>query len=141
MKIEEHEKAYAEHLEHIKDAIGEGLEENQRNIGYNVSQGSLELFAIYLHKLRLIQGSGDQFDHRVFKSKNLLAKKLPIDFPSKNEILDLMKSIEGERNALCYGARKLKNRIEKVINDFNELREIINKNLKGVKGFENVAKN
>ena len=141
MKVEEHEMAYMEHLEHIKNAIEEGIEKNQRNIGYNISQGSLELFAIYLHKLRLIQGSGDQFDHRVFKSKNLLAKKVPADFPSRNEILEIMKLIEYERNALCYGARKLKVRIEKVIMCFNELRKVINKNLNEINGVKNVAKN
>lgn len=33
MKLEEHEKAYAEHLPHIDRTIEEGLEENQRNTG------------------------------------------------------------------------------------------------------------
>ncbi len=140
MKIEEHDKAYKEHIDNINRAIEEGIEKNQRNIGYNVSQGSLELFAIYLHKLRLIQGSGDQFDHRVFKSKNLLAKKVPSDFPYRNEILELMKLIEEERNALCYGARKLKTRIEKVIMSFNELRKIVNENLNELNGLENATK-
>ena len=140
MKVEEHENAYKEHIENVKRAIEEGIEQNQRNIGYNVSQGSLELFAIYMHKLRLIQGSGDQFDHRVFKSKNLLAKKVPVDFPSRIEILGFMKLIEEERNALCYGARKPKVRIEKVILSFNELRRIINENLKKIEGGQNDAK-
>ncbi len=130
MKIEEHQKAYREHLEHIKRAIDEGLEENQRNIGFNVSQGATELFAIYLHTLNVIQGSGDQFDHRMFKSKSLLNKRLPQQFPEKEEILKLMSSIEQERNVLCYGARKPKERIEKIIKTFNKLREIINRRLK-----------
>ena len=130
MKIEEHEKAYKEHFNNIKKAIEEGIEENQRNIGYNISQGSVELFAIYLHKLHFLQGSGDQIDHRIFKSDNLIRKKLPYEFPSKAKILSLMKSIELERNALCYGNRKLKNRISKSIKDFHELRKIINDNLK-----------
>ena len=132
MKIDEHEKAYKEHLAVIMRAIEEGIENNQRNIGYNVSQGSVELFAIYLHKLRLIQGSGDQFDHRVFKSKNLIAKKMPPEFDSKDKILEIIKIIEEERSALCYGTRKPKVRIEKVINAFNELRRIINENLRKV---------
>ena len=46
MKIEEHEKAYKEHLRSIERAIEEGVEENQRNIGFNISQGSVELFAV-----------------------------------------------------------------------------------------------
>ena len=68
MKIEEHEKAYEEHIRNINRAIEEGIEENQRNLGYNISQASVELFSIYLHKLNLIKSSGDQFDHRVFKN-------------------------------------------------------------------------
>ena len=129
MKLEEHEKAYREHLKNIERFIEEGIIENQRNMGFNVSQGSVELFAIYLHKLNLLQGSGDQFDHRVFKSENLIKKKVPLIFPSRKEILKLMKELENERIALCYGNRKPKERIEKSIEYFNELRRIINKNL------------
>ena len=130
MKIEEHEKAYEEHLKNINRLIDEGIKENQRNIGYNVSQGSIELFSIFLHRLHLIQGSGDQLDHRIFRSRSLSEKRLPLEFPSKKKILEIMKNIEEERNALCYGSRKDKERIEKAIKNFQELRKIINKELK-----------
>ncbi len=130
MKIEEHEKAYSEHVKAIERALDEGIEENQRNIGYNVSQGAAELLAIYLHKLNLLQGSGDQLDHRIFKSQSLISKKIPPEFPSRKEILELMKNIEIERNAICYGNRKSKERIEKIAAYFQNLRRIINKNLK-----------
>ena len=126
MKIEQHEEAYKEHLNNLKRAIEEGLHENQRNISYNVSQGSVELFAIFLHKLNLIQGSGEQFDHRIFKNISLIKEKLPLQFPEKEKILKLMKDIETERSALCYGNRKPIDRIEKMIHSFNNLREIIN---------------
>ncbi len=86
-----------------------------------------------MHKLNLIQGSGDQFDHRIFKSQSLIKKKLPPEFPAKKEILELINSIETERNALCYGSRKSKQRIEKIIENFQDLRKIINRNLKEVK--------
>jgi len=67
-----------------------------------------------------LQGSGDQIDHRIFKSINLIKKKIPSsDFPFREEILKLMKLIEEERIALCYGNRKTKERIEKTINYFN----------------------
>lgn len=133
MKIEEHEKAYKEHFKNIERAVDEGIEENQRNIGFNISQGSIELLSIFLHKLHVFQDSGDKLDHRVFKSQNLLRKKLFQNFPDKNIILSLMRSIEEERIALCYGNRKLKERIEKAIKNFHELRSIINKNLKNGK--------
>lgn len=130
MRIEEHEKAYEEHKRNIERAIEEGIEENQRNVGYNISQGSVELFAIFLHKSHLIQGSGDQLDHRIFKSERLIKNKIPVGFSLRKRILDLMRKIEEERIALCYGSRKTNERIEKAINAFNELRSIINKELK-----------
>ncbi len=130
MRLEEHDKAYQEHKRNIDRAIEEGIKENQRNIGYNISQGSVELFAIFLHKLYLLQGSGDQFDHRIFKSENLIKKKIPPEFPSRKEILRIMKLIEDERTPLCYGSRKPEERIEKFISYFNQLRKIINKEIK-----------
>ena len=133
MKIEAHEEAYKEHIEKLKRAIEEGVEENQRNIGFNISQGSVELFAIYLHKLNLLSGSGDQFDNRAFKSKNLIEQKIQPELPEKEKILKLMEHIELERIALCYGTRKPKSRIESAIKYFNELRRRINSNLKNVK--------
>jgi hypothetical protein len=133
MKVEDHEKAYKEHLKNLNLFIEEGIEENQRNIGYNVSQGSVELIAICLHKINLLQTSGDQLDHRIFKNKALIEKKLPSDFPNKKEILELMREIELERNIVCYGKRKPKKRIEKMIGNFNKLRKIINNILKNGK--------
>ena len=130
MKVEEHENAYKEHLNNILRAVEEGIEQNQRNLGYNISQGSVELFAIYMHKLNLLQGSGDQLDHRIFKNKTLTEKKIPPTFTSKDKILEIMRKIEDERIALCYGNRKPKDRIEKTIKNFQELRKIINENLK-----------
>jgi len=132
MKIEEHEKAYKEHLENLNKSIDEGIKENQRNIGYNISQGSVELFAIYLHKLRLLQSSGDQFDHRVFKNKALIEKKISFEFLNKKKVLDLMEGIELERNAICYGTRKPEKRIKEAIAKFQELRKLINLNLKRI---------
>ena len=75
----------------------------------------------------MIEGSGDQFDHRIFKSKTLAEKKTPIEFPNKNKILGLMRNIELERNVFCYGKRKPADKIQEVIKNFQNLRRIINK--------------
>ena len=111
-----------------------GIENNQRNIGYNVSQGSVELFAIYIHKLRLVQNSGDQFDHRIFKNKFWIKTKIPVEFPDRKKILDIMKEIELERNVICYGTRKPEKKIEELIKKFQRLRKLINKNIKQKNG-------
>ncbi len=129
MKPEEHQKALQEHLTNLNKAIDENVEENQRNIGYNVSQASVELFALYLHSLHLIEGSGDQWDHRTFKNKSMLEQKVPFAFPEKEKILPLMETIERERLLVCYGKRKPKEKIEKMILAFRQLQEIIAKNM------------
>jgi len=134
MKVEEHEKAYEEHIRNINRAIEEGIEENQRNLGYNISQASVELFSIYIHKLNLIQSSGEQFDHRTFKSIELTKKKVPPEFKEREKIIKLMREIELERNVICYGKRKPKDRIEKMVKYFNELRKIINSQIGGQNG-------
>lgn len=133
MKLEDHEESYKEHLKNTERAIEEGVEQNQRNIAYNISQGSVELLAILLHKLNLFQTSGDQLDHRIFKSNNLIEKKIPPEFPNKDEILKLMRLIEEERNVLCYGKRKSMEKIENYILHFQSLRKIINRILKNVR--------
>ena len=106
MRIDDHEIAFKEHLDSLNKAIEEGIEANQRNIGYNISQGSVELFAIYLHKLRLLQDSGDQFDHRIFKNKFLIDKKIPPEFLDRNKILEIMRFIELNRNVICYSKNR-----------------------------------
>lgn len=133
MKREEHQKALDEHLRNLYKAIEEGVEENQRNISYNVSQGAVELFSIYMHTLHLIEGSGDQFDHRIFKNKQKIHQKIPLEFPGRDKILALLNSIELKRNVLCYGKRKPSKEIEKIILLFQELRELIDDLMKNGK--------
>ena len=93
MRIEEHEKALGEHEKNIKRCIDEGIEENQRNVGYNASQASIEMLSIYLLKLKLVPVSVN-FDHRIFKSSASVKSALSFDFPEKFRILDLMKKID-----------------------------------------------
>lgn len=130
MKKEEHEKTLQEHINNLNKAIDEGIEENQRNIGYNVSQGAIELFAIYMHSLHLVEGSGDQWDHRTFKSKKKIEQKVHSQFLDREKILKLMETIEKGRNVICYGKRKPQSKIQEMIQTFQELRKIITENLK-----------
>ena len=52
----------------------------------------------------------------------------------------VMREIEEERNIICYGKRKPKDRIEKLITSFNKLREIINNELNEYKKSQNGRK-
>ncbi len=123
MRIEEHMNALKEHEENLKLAIERGLMKNQRNIGYNASQASVEIFSIHMHKLNLI-ATGENLDHRIFKSKDV-DSRIPIDFPNKQKILDLMRKLEEKRNILCYGKGRPESEIKDVIMAYNELKGII----------------
>ena len=125
MRIYEHIKALEEHEENLKLAIERGVEKNQRNIGYNASQASVELFSIQMHKLNLIS-VGENLDHRIFKSKDV-DNRITQDFPKKHEILSLMKLLEEKRNILCYGKSRPVEEIKDVIMAFNKLKEAIGK--------------
>ncbi len=48
MRIDEREKALEEHEVNISRCIEYGIVENQRNIAFNISQASIEMFSIYL---------------------------------------------------------------------------------------------
>ncbi|HLD49099.1 MAG TPA: hypothetical protein VJB11_01945 [archaeon] len=124
MKIEEHKKALEEHERNIRRCINEGIEENQRNLGYNVSQASIELLSIYLLKISLVPVSVN-FDHRIFKNSDYIKKNFSFDFENKEKILGIMRKIEEKRNLLCYGKRKPIKDVEEMIEFFNNLKKII----------------
>jgi hypothetical protein len=124
MRIEEHIKALEEHERNIRKCIDDGLEDNQRNLGYNVSQASIEMLSIYLLKSRLVPVSVN-FDHRIFKNSEYIKNTFSFDFPGKARILGFMKNIEEKRNLLCYGKRKPLKDIEEMIMLYNKLKEVL----------------
>lgn len=125
MKRDEHIMALKEHIRNLEDCIERGLVDNQRNIGYNASQGSIELFSIYMHHLNLVGPSSEKWDHRIFKSLKKMKEAIPYEFPQKVEILSLMTTIEEKRNILCYGKRRTEKEIRKVIVSFQEIKRLI----------------
>ena len=63
--------------------------------------------------------------HRIFKKESLVDGRIPQEFPNKEEILNLMGTIERKRNILCYGKRKPEEEIKYVIRALNRLKEFI----------------
>ncbi len=124
MKIEEHQKAFDEHERNIRRCIDEGIVENQRNVSYNISQASIEIFSMYLLKLKLVPISIN-YDHRIFKNNAELEKKIPFDFPEKSRLLSLMRIIEERRMLLCYGKRKALKDVEEMIDCYNKLKALL----------------
>ena len=133
--IEEHKKKISEHLEEIDDAIKQGIEKKPVTIGFHCSACPLQFLELYLHTLNKIP-IGKIIKHDWFKRPKidqkiepLIERKLPIIFPRKEEIYNLIYTIEEERNTLMYG-KPTKAQIEKVLAEFKKLKEIFLEALK-----------
>ena len=121
MKIEDHLRNLKESITLIEESIEKGVLERQRSIGFHVSAASVDMLEILLHKKDLID-PGFIIKHQWFASKNKIKEKFPFDFPDKNEIFDLMHTIEEKRNILCYGKPQKAELIQEVIGNFNKLK-------------------
>ncbi len=130
MRMEERRKALEEHETNIKRCIDFGISENQRNIAFNISQASIEMFSIYLISKNLITASTD-FDHRIFKKSLEISEKIPFDFPNKSKILDLMRKIEEKRLLLCYGKRKVEKEVKEDIDFWHDIKSLIGEKNEG----------
>ena len=133
--IEEHKKKISEHLEEIDDAIKQGIEKKPVTIGFHCSACPLQFLELYLHTLNKIP-IGKIIKHDWFKRPKidqkiepLIERKLPIIFPRKEEIYNLIYTIEEERNTLMYG-KPTKAQTEKVLAEFKKLKEIFLEALK-----------
>src|SRR3989344_5396484 len=126
--IEDHKRKIKEHLEEINDAIEQGIDRKPITIGFHCSSCAFEYLELYLHltnKLSL----GKIIKHDWFKKPKeeqkiepLIERKLPLVFPKKDEIYNLIYNIEEERNSLLYGKPK-DEQIKKVITNFLKLKK------------------
>src|SRR3989344_2060877 len=123
MKTEDHLRNINESLEVIKESIQKGLQERQRNIGFNVSVAATEMLEVFLHKNSLIN-PGTTLKHELFASLKRAKEKLNFDFEHKEEILNLLSEIETKRNLLCYGKPQEIETIESVLNSFNKIKSL-----------------
>jgi len=131
MKIESHLENLKESIAEIEECVKKGLVEKQRTVGFHCSAGAIDMLEIILHKKELID-TGFIIKHEWFNSKNKINEKFNFDFIRKQEILDLITSIEKVRNKLCYGKRQSEDVLEHVVKNFNHLKEIF----KEVTGYE-----
>lgn len=133
--IPEHKKRINEHLEEINDAIDYGLEKRPITIGFHSSACAIEFLEWYLHKKNLIS-SGKTLKHNWFERPKpeqkilpLIERKLPVHFPKKEEVYDLMYNIESLRDNLIYG-KSTKEQVGFILTNFQKLKEIMLKELK-----------
>ena len=123
MKIEDHLRNINESLEVIKESIQKGIQDRQRNIGFNTSVSGVEMFEVFLHKENLLHPSSI-LKHSWFSSQKIANEKLKFDFDDKNRIIDLLCKIEEKRNILCYGKKRPVSEIKTALKYFNELKNL-----------------
>jgi len=121
MKIEDHLRNIQESLEVIKESIKKGLQERQRNIGFNVSVASAEMLEVFLHSKNLIN-PGAMIKHEWFASLNNARERLNFDFEDKDKILGILNEIEAKRTLLCYGKPQEIELIESYLALFNKIK-------------------
>lgn len=123
--IEEHEKIAKEFLDDINEKIKANLLlERQKIIGFTASEAAVNLFAILLHKKKLIEPSFS-VNHRYFASQRIAENRFNFDFPDKNKVLNLLINQEGYRNKLCYGKEKKAEIVNSAIKNLFELKILI----------------
>jgi len=127
--IEEHKKKIIEHLDEINDAIDQGIERKPVTIGFHCSACSIQFLELYLHIVNKIP-IGKIVKHDWFKrpkpeqkKETIIERKLSVNFNKKQEIYELIYTLEEERNSLMYG-KPAKEQIKKVIETFFKLKEI-----------------
>ncbi len=123
MKIEDHLRNINESLDVIKECIQKGLQERQRNIGFNTSVASVEMFEVFLHKKNLIN-PGIIIKHNWFTSIRKANEKINFEFPKKEKIIKFLHEIETKRNLLCYGKPKPTSEIKSILDSFYKLKEL-----------------
>ena len=122
MKIENHLESLKESIREIEEAVTKGLTEKQRTLGFHTSAGAIDMLEIILHKNNLIN-PGFMIKHELFTSERKMKERLPFEFPRKKEIISLITNIEGVRNKLCYVKRQEDEVLNKLVKDFNKLKE------------------
>ena len=133
--IDEHVRRVKEHLDEIKDAIDDGVENKPITVGFHSSACSVELLELYLHKINKIS-VGKVIKHNWFKKpqigqkqKALADRKIGVEFLGKETIYNIIYEIERNRSSLVYGRPGL-NQINGVIDSFLKLKRLMLKKLK-----------
>lgn len=127
--IEEHWKIAKEFLDDINEKIKANLLlERQKIIGFAASEAAVNLFAILLHKKKLIEPSFS-VNHRYFASQRIAENRFNFNFSNKNKTLNLLIAQESYRNKLCYGKEKKAEIVNSAIKNLFELKNLIESEL------------
>ena len=133
--ITDHKKHIREHLDEIQEAINTGRDERPITIGFHTIICATEMLEMYLH-LRELISIGKKINHSWFKRpiegqkiEPLIERKLPVSFPGKEDVYELIYKLEERRNVLIYGKAK-KGDLETVLVSFQKLKSIMEEKIK-----------
>lgn len=122
---EEHKKIVKEFLDDINEKIKANLlVERQKIIGFAASEAAVNLFAVLLHKKKVIEPSFS-INHRYFASLKIAENKFNFNFLNKEKILSLLVNQEKYRNKLCYGKEKEAEIVNSALKNLFELKNLI----------------
>ncbi len=129
-----HKARIEEHFQVLREAVAIGIEQRVATLGLHTSACAIDLLETYLHKIGKIP-IGMQVKHDWFKRPHpgqkivpLAERKLPMDFPQKEAILELFYTLEENRNILVYG-HATKDQLLSSFNAFRRLKELLLKML------------
>ncbi len=129
-----HKARIKEHLQELQDAIAIGIESRPATIGFHTSACAIDLLELYLHKTGKIP-IGTQVKHDWFKRPKPEQKIIPLaqrnlksTFQNKEEIFELLYTLEEKRNKLIYG-HSTPAEIKQALSSFEKLRDILTKML------------
>ncbi len=123
MNVQSHLESLKESVGEIEEAVKKGLITKQRSLGFHASAAAVDILEIVFHERNLVD-PGFVVKHEWLNSPKKIKEKFPFDFPHKFEIMSLASKIEAQRNKLCYGKRQSEDVLERLVEDFNSLKEI-----------------
>ncbi|MBI2583926.1 MAG: hypothetical protein HYW25_04630 [Candidatus Aenigmarchaeota archaeon] len=128
--IADHKRRIKEHLEELQDALNVGLEKRPASVGFHASACACEILEMYMHLANLIS-TGKKVNHIWFKRPKeeqkiepLIERKMPVSFPGKEDVYELIYTIEDHRDNLIYG-KPAKGEVEIVFRAFQRLKAIL----------------
>jgi hypothetical protein len=124
MIIETHKKLIRESLEAIREAVQTGVEKRQRTIGFHCSAAAVDMLEVWLHEQNLL-GIGAILKHDWFSSVQNAERRLKMPFENKEKLIRLLVDLEKKRNILCYGKAQPKAEIERYLELFNEIKQML----------------
>ncbi len=125
-----HKKHISEHLNSIEHAVLTRAADWPTTIGFHTTACACDLLELYLHRKELID-VGKVVKHDWFKRPKegqkiipLIERKLPVNFEGKQEVYELLYTLEEHRDTLIYGNAG-ERQVELVLETFQQVKGLL----------------